>query len=378
VGSDCGTRVLLCPGNCLGRGECDKGVCKCLDGFENGPLMMCEHKTCAGACGQNGKCDLSTGECICALGWSGVNCKTQECPEPTCNSHGNCVKSKDGEMCECDENWGNAGCSKHLCSDDDEHMCSGNGQCIQGQCLCHAPFYGESCETRGCPLGCSSKGFCRPDGQCECESGFKGSGCEIKTCPDCVHGKCNTDSLECVCDDGFMGSQCQDKIPDEKPQGECGSCHGHGRCQGDTCLCESEWSGDHCEYRGCKNSCSNHGSCSLGVCSCFVGWSSEDCSVSEPGQHDGDGSPDPLDTLANLLMSDASKPWEVENVQNMQCILGCPKKCSEGCAKSASVDHARFKSLSKKQQMKLRSDCEGDCGVHCTAKCNERADSLKK
>ena len=98
----------------------------------------------------------------------------------------------------------------------------------------------------------------------------------------------------------------------------------------------------------------------------------------KPQEHDGDGSPDPLDTLSNLLMSDASKPWEVENVQKMQCILDCPKKCGEGCAKSAAKSTARFKSLSKKQQSKLRSDCESDCGVHCTAKCNERADSLQK
>ena len=176
----------------------------------------------------------------------------------------------------------------------------------------------------------------------------------------------------------YMGVTCQDKVPDEKSSGECGTCSGHGVCEDSKCVCDSDYDGPHCEFTQCPNSCSNHGSCTLGVCSCFAGWTSDDCSKENPQEHDGDGSPDPLDTLSNLLMSDASKPWEVENVQKMQCILDCPKKCGEGCAKSAAKSTARFKSLSKKQQSKLRSDCESDCGVHCTAKCNERADSLQK
>ena len=201
VGLDCGTRILTCPGNCLNRGSCEKGVCSCSKGFENGPLMMCEYKTCPGDCNE-GTCDKSSGLCTCNPSWTSSDCSKQICEDIACSGHGNCVKTNSGKTCECDENYGGASCSKRLCNGDD--TCANGGKCIEGQCLCASPFYDDHCETRACIHGCNSNGVCR-EGVCECSEGFTGPSCGTKTCPDCgKFGKCNLTSLECVCEKGYV------------------------------------------------------------------------------------------------------------------------------------------------------------------------------
>lgn len=41
-------------------------------------------------CGGHGKCDTTTGLCLCTQGFSGASCNRKWCPN-NCNNHGKCV-----------------------------------------------------------------------------------------------------------------------------------------------------------------------------------------------------------------------------------------------------------------------------------------------
>lgn len=61
------------------------------------------------------------------------------------------------------------------------HVCSGNGECLQGKCLCQLEYTGEACHIEKCPNFCSDKmgqGECNLDaGGCSCNAAFAGSDC---------------------------------------------------------------------------------------------------------------------------------------------------------------------------------------------------------
>lgn len=93
---------------------------------------------------------------------------------------------------------------------------------------------------------------------------------------DCgPHGRCVGDS--CVCDIGWTGEFCTSKLCDSR-------CSDHGQCKNGTCLCVSGWNGKHCTLEGCPQGCAGHGQCRVAndghwECKCFDGWDGPDCTT---------------------------------------------------------------------------------------------------
>ncbi|XP_043933068.1 laminin subunit beta-3 [Protopterus annectens] len=189
-----------------------------------------------------GKCNPSTGQCICKEHVEGERCdrcKTefyglsasnpQGCRRCGCNylgSHSNQPCDKETGQCFCYPNvfgqncdqcatgyWNLAsgrGCQKCNCNP----FNSFNTQCNQltGQCFCKPGFGGQTCTGSGCPertFGDLTTG-CR---SCDCEfSGTEGPGCDKNT------GKC-------LCRPGATGIRC-----DQCKRGYCSQYYGCVEC----------------------------------------------------------------------------------------------------------------------------------------------------
>lgn len=93
---------------------------------------------------------------------------------------------------------------------------------------------------------------------------------------DCgQHGRCVGET--CLCDGGWGGDYCNAKLCDAR-------CNEHGQCKNGTCLCVTGWNGKHCTMEGCPAGCSAHGQCrvsgeGLWECRCYDGWDGTDCAV---------------------------------------------------------------------------------------------------
>jgi teneurin len=93
---------------------------------------------------------------------------------------------------------------------------------------------------------------------------------------DCgPHGRCVGES--CMCDPGWSGEFCTSKLCDAR-------CSDHGQCKNGTCLCVSGWNGRHCTLEGCPRGCAGHGQCRVAndghwECKCFDGWDGPDCTT---------------------------------------------------------------------------------------------------
>eukprot|EP00057_Strongylocentrotus_purpuratus_P012761 XP_011667235.1 PREDICTED: uncharacterized protein LOC752960 [Strongylocentrotus purpuratus] len=104
----------------------------------------------------------------------------------------------------------------------DPRDCNNHGDCIQGECRCHANWHGVSCDQLQCgDHNCSGQGICNRDG-CRCDAGYLPPDC-TRTCPsgwygqdcsyhcDCGHGgSCDPVSGECACLPGYTGTICQE------------------------------------------------------------------------------------------------------------------------------------------------------------------------
>ncbi len=64
-----------CDLNCNYHGDCEKGLCKCYEGWGG---FSCETRICLEGCTDHGVCN-SDGTCTCKRGWSGENCKIHTC-----------------------------------------------------------------------------------------------------------------------------------------------------------------------------------------------------------------------------------------------------------------------------------------------------------
>lgn len=122
--------------------------------------------------------------------------------------------------------------------------CNNHGDCIQGECHCHANWHGPSCDQLQCgEKNCSGRGVCYGVGcQCEpgylppdcamlCPRGWYGQGC-THHCPCVNGGSCGPVDETCSCLPGYTGLHCQDICPL--------GYHGPGckeRCQCDDQLC---------------------------------------------------------------------------------------------------------------------------------------------
>uniref|UniRef100_A0A670I9E3 Integrin beta n=1 Tax=Podarcis muralis TaxID=64176 RepID=A0A670I9E3_PODMU len=136
--------------------------------------------------------NFACGECVCNAGWRGATCN---CSTTSSTDDAACVRPGDTEPC------------------------SGQGECLCGQCECYSEgrtqrFEGRFCEFDNlqCPRSsgflCNDRGRCYM-GQCACESGWEGPGCE-----------CPTSNETCISSSGIL-------------------CNGRGRCECGRCICSN-------------------------------------------------------------------------------------------------------------------------------------------
>eukprot|EP00298_Acanthocystis_sp_HF-20_P013720 c20482_g2_i1.p2 GENE.c20482_g2_i1~~c20482_g2_i1.p2 ORF type:complete len:212 (+),score=78.75 c20482_g2_i1:32-637(+) len=121
------------------------------------------------------------------------------------------------------------------CPTNKNGICSSNGECIKGICVCNSTYIGLDCS------------FTKE---------------QVSTCPHLCYGNgiCNINTKRCECYEGYKGIHCSEYIGCSKKQ----YCSGKGKCdeQTDTCLCESGWKGDNCNIQEtCPDNCSGKGIC---------------------------------------------------------------------------------------------------------------------
>ncbi|XP_063962369.1 receptor-type tyrosine-protein phosphatase mu-like [Lytechinus pictus] len=235
----------------------------CPAGLYSAPLcnLVCPN------CYNGGVCSDVTGECICAPGFDGPNCRTE------------CGESQFG--------WD---CSQSCGVGNTLSLCSGSHVCLPDPygCNCLAGFTGNQCD-QPCPAGtygagCSETCHClsscdRFTGQCsdgQCQEGWSGSNCQVPpTCPDGYYGVNCTDLCHCLdngpcdritaicystgglCMPGYASNQVQ--LADcQSYEGCFDDCSKTCHCQGGSqscdnmtgvCAgrCQSEWIGPSCQ-----------------------------------------------------------------------------------------------------------------------------------
>eukprot|EP01090_Pellita_catalonica_P009377 TRINITY_DN2043_c0_g1_i8.p1 TRINITY_DN2043_c0_g1~~TRINITY_DN2043_c0_g1_i8.p1 ORF type:complete len:237 (-),score=39.45 TRINITY_DN2043_c0_g1_i8:16-726(-) len=175
--------------------------CDCREGFLSGENGLCEEPVCAGLCGDHGFCntDLAVPRCDCDPFFYGEFCEENDSPCP--------ARIVDGELLEC----------------------SGNGECVNGSCVCDF-FSGADCSVTDCALGdddfqCSNHGKCLPENGtswiCDCFATWEGEVCN-----------------EAVCLVGENGKECSGK----------GICRFNGTAN--SCFCNEEYGGVVCSKVG--------------------------------------------------------------------------------------------------------------------------------
>lgn len=156
-------------------------------------------------CGNKGS--MECGVCRCDAGYIGKHCECQTQGRSSQELEGSCRK------------------------DNSSIICSGLGDCICGQCVCHTSdvpnkkIYGQFCECDnmncerfdGQVCGGEKRGLCFC-GTCRCQEGFEGSACQcLKSTQGCLNlqgvecsgrGRCRCNV--CQCDFGYQPPLCTD------------------------------------------------------------------------------------------------------------------------------------------------------------------------
>uniref|UniRef100_A0A8C3YTU0 Integrin beta n=1 Tax=Catagonus wagneri TaxID=51154 RepID=A0A8C3YTU0_9CETA len=170
-------------------------------------------------CGDKGS--MECGVCRCDAGYIGKNCECQTQGRSSQELEGSCRK------------------------DNSSIICSGLGDCICGQCVCHASdvpnkkIYGQFCECDNINCerfdsqvcGGERRGLCFC-GTCRCNEGFEGSACQ---CVKSTQGCLNLRGVECS---------------------------GRGQCRCNTCQCEAGYQPPLCiDCPGCPVPCASYTNC---------------------------------------------------------------------------------------------------------------------
>ncbi|KAJ8793631.1 hypothetical protein J1605_003639 [Eschrichtius robustus] len=182
--------------------------CRCRDASR-------DHSLCGG------RGSMECGVCRCDAGYMGKNCECQTQGRSSQELEGSCRK------------------------DNSSIICSGLGDCICGQCVCHTSdvpnkkIYGQFCECDnvncerydGQVCGGEKRGLCFC-GTCRCQNGHEGSACQ---CLKSTKGCLNLDGVECS---------------------------GRGRCRCNVCQCDPGYQPPLClECPGCPAPCARYANC---------------------------------------------------------------------------------------------------------------------
>lgn len=168
-----------------------------------------------------GKGSVECGICKCDAGYLGKNCECQTQGRSSQDLEGSCRK------------------------DNSSIICSGLGDCICGQCVCH---------TSDVPNKKIFGQFCECDNvNCERYNG--------KICGGLDRGECRCG--KCLCKADFEGSACQCHKSTEGCRDAKGSvCSGRGQCLCNVCQCDKDYQLPFCEEcLGCDSPCSKNVSC---------------------------------------------------------------------------------------------------------------------
>uniref|UniRef100_A0A8C9TLK6 Integrin beta n=1 Tax=Scleropages formosus TaxID=113540 RepID=A0A8C9TLK6_SCLFO len=190
------------------------------------PLCQCrcqEHRVEDSPQCSGGRGALECGACRCKEGWVGASCE--------CDAG---VSAGEGAVALCRR-------------DNSSEVCSGRGDCVCGECVCHRPrrnpehtYYGKFCQCDNFHCDqyqgrlCGGRGRC-DCGVCQCSLGFGGSACE-----------CPLSTATCLAPDGLL-------------------CSGRGHCVCGACVCvDARFQGPVCEVcLSCPDVCTLHRECVL-------------------------------------------------------------------------------------------------------------------
>ena len=166
-------------------------------------------KNCS-SCQNGGVCNIETGMCSCATGYTGMTCLTCK----------NVLRSKYHHWIS--EIFTNLVIA---CLAGGEYTCKNNGNCLNingvGACQCSFGYTGSTCTSfLGCAAGgqfaCLNGAICNSNtGACQCSTGYSGTycgtflGCNGGGQFTCLNGAiCNTNTGSCQCSNGYTGSTC--------------------------------------------------------------------------------------------------------------------------------------------------------------------------
>ncbi|XP_016076742.1 PREDICTED: integrin beta-2 [Miniopterus natalensis] len=180
-------------------------------------------------------------------------CRDRSQDQGLCNNKGSvecgicrCDAGYIGKACECQTQGRSSQDLEGSCRKDNSSIiCSGLGDCICGQCVCH---------TSDVPNKKIFGQFCECDNvNCERYNG--------KICGGTDRGECRCG--KCLCKPGYEGSACQCHKSTDGCRNLQGSvCSGRGQCLCNVCQCDVGYQLPFCEEcPGCLSPCSQHISC---------------------------------------------------------------------------------------------------------------------
>ncbi|XP_028924941.1 integrin beta-2 [Ornithorhynchus anatinus] len=180
-------------------------------------------------------------------------CDESKSDRKHCNNKGNvecgicrCDPGFVGKNCECETKGKSSQDLEVSCKKDNNSVtCSGLGDCVCGQCICHTSdtpnkqIYGTFCE-------CDNVNCERYD---------------MKVCGGEERGRC--DCGQCKCNPDYEGSACHCKKSIEGCLNSRGSeCSGRGKCICNICNCNPGYRAPFCEEcHGCPSPCAKYISC---------------------------------------------------------------------------------------------------------------------
>ncbi|PFH31604.1 EGF family domain-containing protein [Besnoitia besnoiti] len=303
LGIDPDTSAVLPEDKCVAvkcsHGRCDKttGQCICDAGFE-GPLCdkvdVCANNKCSG----HGTCNSDTGACECEEGYSGDKCDRKDpCFENNCSGHGTC-NSSDGK-CVCDACYTGSSCVDRIegcCAFEED--CGRNMTCVSGTCTCKEGWGGPQCSVKDLCAGvtCGANKTCDAvTGACVCKDiCMGGPNCDTLSPTCCAdnavctqpQGWCDMDQHKCVCRPGFAGNKCE--LKEDLCRGV--TCLNGGACDPATgqCQCDACHAGIRCQIAKphcclAEGDCGAHGTCNpkTNACECKAGFAGIKCSSAE-------------------------------------------------------------------------------------------------